>query len=623
MADDFQVKQSSSSSGAYGLGGAVVGGVGAGWAANHFTKPKYGSYEELIAEKQDSFDKKIQAAEGEDKKFLEEAKKVAGKRADAEADFDKQFNEWKEKNPSTAKAETDDYKKLVQEEKDAETKLTNKKNELIDAKVKSIKANAGTEKVEKLSIEEALNRKAKQIAELTKWYETQKAKGADSEKLKSITAKVTAAEKEAEELAAKLAEKIDYGKLKDEALDNKKKEVANAYKLAIKDRVAQKLKRFDAPLVSEDAKLLNDFKANQAQMKELEASFQRELKELGKIIDKDLSVNWKDSHSLELMNNRANAVGKKQKQYVDALTKLQEAYNKVAENKSASGEFNWSTFFENLKKLGTGEGLEGSVQDVKTQLEKYLKENKTLDANEQKAIKRLINGEINEASIKEALDAAKEKQNTIINQINKLNQIVDKGVIGEEETGRIKQAMKERGVYVKNGELIEKATGNKVKQAPNPAETPAKAKLPKGVNVPKDVKIDYTTKTAANLTDDEIKKQAEAAIKESDYKAEADALKKAKEAREAAYKNLKDGEKLTNKQLQEAFCKEKGYESKAKFTEKAVKDAESTFKKDFKQWLERRHGFEGATGWKIAGVAAAGALILGGIASALAPKNKA
>ena len=97
------------------------------------------------------------------------------------------------------------------------------------------------------------------------------------------------------------------------------------------------------------------------------------------------------------------------------------------------------------------------------------------------------------------------------------------------------------------------------------------------------MKIDYTTKTAANLTDDEIKKQAEAAIKESDYKAEADAVKKAKEAREAAYKNLEDGEKLTDKQLQEAFCKEKGYESITKYAEKAYKDAESTFKKDFKQ----------------------------------------
>ena len=621
MADDFQVKQSSSSSGAYGLGGAAIGGLGAGYAAHHFTKPKYGSYDDIIKEAKDStdFSSKIEKAEGDEKKFLEEAKKIAGKRTEAEADFDKQFSAWKEKNPNTEKIETEDYKKLVQAEKDAQTAVDKKKNELVEAKIKDIKANGN---VEKITIDEALNKKAKQIAELTKYYETQKAKGADADKLNKISERVKTAQKEADELATKLADKLNYGKLTGEALDNKKKEVADAYKLGIQDRVTQKLKRFDAPLLSEDAKLLKDYNSNKKIMSDLKVSYEKELKEFGKIIGKDLSVNYEDAHSLELMNNKAVALRNKQQTYVDTLTKLQDAYKKVSEGHTSS-DFSWRTFFENLKKLGTGEAIDPSVKDIKAQLEKYLKDNKILDENDKKAVKRLINGEINEANIKQALDGAKNKVDSIDKQIDKINDIVKKGKDGVKETNRIKAAMQKRGVYVKDGELIDKKTGNKVKPTPNPAEKPAQVKLPKGVDVPKDVKVDYTSKVAKNMTEEEIKKQAEASIKESQYQAEADVLKNAKNAREEAYKGLKDGEKLSDNALVEKFCKDKGYESKTKFADKAVEDAQNKFKNEFKQWFERRHGFAEGASWKIAGVAAAGALVLGGLASLMAPKDNA
>jgi len=95
MAEDYQVKQNSSGSSLYGLTGTALGGVGTYYGLNHFTKPKYGSYEEILAEAQDSFDSKLKGAEGEEKTFLEEAKALREQKIAAENKYNADFEAFK------------------------------------------------------------------------------------------------------------------------------------------------------------------------------------------------------------------------------------------------------------------------------------------------------------------------------------------------------------------------------------------------------------------------------------------------------------------------------------------------------------------------------------------------
>ena len=128
----------------------------------------------------------------------------------------------------------------------------------------------------------------------------------------------------------------------------------------------------------------------------------------------------------------------------------------------------------------------------------------------------------------------------------------------------------------------------------------------------------------AALTEEQIKQKATEAVKESAYKKETKAVNAAKKAAEDYYKTLPDGKALTAEELEAAFLKDKcsGAESKAKYIDGKIEESATKFKNDFKTWLERKWGFAEHTNLKLAGVAVAGALVLGGIAAALAPKNK-
>ena len=110
MADDFQVKQSSSSSGAYALTGGVVGAAAGGVGAHYLTKPKYASHNDIINEAKDSadFKSKLEKAEGEEKKFLQAAKEVADEKANAEKTWNDEFKAFQESHKEGIKKEDAD-----------------------------------------------------------------------------------------------------------------------------------------------------------------------------------------------------------------------------------------------------------------------------------------------------------------------------------------------------------------------------------------------------------------------------------------------------------------------------------------------------------------------------------
>ena len=623
MTEDFQVKQSSSNSGAYGLVGGAIGAGGTAWAANHFTKPKYGSYEDIIAETKDSFDKKIEAAEGEDKKFLEAAKELNEKRTTAEAEYDKKYEEYKKINGKT-KNETEAYKELVKAEEEANTALANKKTELINKEIEKIKA-AGTGN-KSASINKSLKHKAEQIFYATKRVNELQTSGASKEDIAKATARVEALQKEANELAAKIADKLNYGKLTDEALTNKKNEVAKAYTLNIQDRVNQQLKVYDKPIVEgENAKLSKDFIANRkaiAVQNEALSAAEREIKELtGVNIDA-----FKKTAYDHTAPRKVQTVINYEQRHLDKLNVLKEAYSKVTESTAKTGEFSFATLLDNLKKLGTpGATFEAEVKDVQKELTKYLTDTEGLSKEQQAAIKKLVNGEINEKTIQEAIDKS-------TSRIEKIKTAVNKAIAAEDELDKLaqkantlKETMNKKGVYIreKDGVVIDKKTGKPAVSEPVKAvkEEAAKVNLPKGVKVPEDVKIEYQSKAAAELSEEEIRKQAEAAVKTNAYKTEAEAAEAAKAARIAAYDKLEDGVAKSEEDIKKAFNESLKVADKKAYADEQVSAAKKEFLEKYAEKLKRKWGFAEHTNWKIAGAAAAGALVLGGIFSALAPKK--
>ena len=134
MAEDFQVRQGTntqSGSSGYALGGAALGALGGGLGAHYLTKPKYGSYEQIIAEAKDStdFSSKIEKAEGEEKTFLEAAKEMAGKEKTAGDKWDAEFKEYQDTHKETL-VETDQFKEKVKKVEEKENAINTKKAEL-------------------------------------------------------------------------------------------------------------------------------------------------------------------------------------------------------------------------------------------------------------------------------------------------------------------------------------------------------------------------------------------------------------------------------------------------------------------------------------------------------------
>ena len=147
MSDDFQVKQSSSGSGAYGLTGSVIGAAAGGAGAHYLTKPKYASHSDIINEAKDSadFKSKLEKAEGEEKKFLQAAKDVADEKANAEKLWNDEFKAYQETHKEGLQKD-DNFKKLEEKQAEYQNKIkeleakTTEKKEIVTEKKDPISA---------------------------------------------------------------------------------------------------------------------------------------------------------------------------------------------------------------------------------------------------------------------------------------------------------------------------------------------------------------------------------------------------------------------------------------------------------------------------------------------------
>lgn len=156
-----QVKQTSPVP--YALGGAVVGGLTGAAVANYTTKPKYASFEDIIADTKDNFEKNAKDAISEE---ANQTKAINARQAaiDAGAKWEDELNAFKEANKEGAIIPDDNYKKL---EADLETKtktLENKRTALIDKEVEMIKKNnTGALTDEQKKVADKLNKKIEGI----------------------------------------------------------------------------------------------------------------------------------------------------------------------------------------------------------------------------------------------------------------------------------------------------------------------------------------------------------------------------------------------------------------------------------------------------------------------------
>lgn len=666
MADDFQVKQSSSSSGAYGLTGGVLGGLGAGAAAHYFTKPKYGSYEEIIAESKDSFDKKIEAAEGEEKEFLKQAKDAAGKYQAALDEYNKKFDEWKEKNPATVKEETEDFKKTKAAQTEAEKayetankELEAKRTQFINEKTEELKASNKGELTEgQKKANEAFKRELEGKKNNLKNY---------------VEARENAYKKVNEYISRSADEGVTTSRL-EQAFDIHKK------RMAVIDDITEKLKLNDKNakpgdrnynfkkgtqirlsngkvvrlvpgkrLTEEEIKTLREqlADARRAADKALEDKIQNNpaLKDsFGQIRDKKQRMQAANEAKDNIVNTR---------QMVENADARQRFYDREYANyerekaniKMSDVEFERSkkaleikkTKLENtqairdairleqLESYTTGThkgrrvagwlGFEYPNKLTDAQREEYAKlKAKLAESPLSEAQKKKVEQLISDGGYKGAFKTIDGELIGLQSEIRALEPKVNAEAVARRNVNAFEEIM--RGMSERKGKLELKVevpvSGDKELERIEKSIRQTEAKF----NIP-----------GAGLSEAEI---AEKAGKYADEKMATETanvanLKKlaeeAKAKTEAEFATLKDGKALTDAEREAAFLKELGVDSKEKYAEKAAEDAKENLKKNYKKFIERKYGFAEHANWKIAGVAAAGALVVGAIASALAPKH--
>ena len=602
MSDELQIQQGSNST-PYALTGGVIGGLGAGYGAHHLTKPKYNSYEDIIAESKDSFDKKLEAANGEEKDLLTRAKEIR----EAGAKYDADLEAFKA-DPANANVlkETPEYKKLVEEQQAAEKKYADKKAELekigttdkpgeasprarqaLDAVNKEIDAEtkrlADFEKVFKKDLKAAVDNLYEKVNEVDRLEEEVNAAIRDKKpaaeidalkaQLKTARAEAKVAEAELETMANNTAETLIEAK-------GKKSEVAE--KRAAK---AKEIKTTALDIVAERTHNESTIRSN---VRELQAKKVQAFKDIKSVIGTDLSK--ADAAEAERQVGRHIKVEEAKLEKLEKFKKLfTEAENKV---KISGGE---TSLVEEISKLlGIFKKTKTSTT-VKTAGNVFAE---SLTKEEAETFERLVKG----GADAEAIDKAIKQQQERINKLNT-------SIANIKATNAQFEELGGKGAYYKKGAL-RTADGKVVKFKPvqiklaNDVEIPASSKLTALQKQKAAIEENINGVAGKKLTEKEIEEKLANEIAE---------VNKKKAAVEEAKKGLEVGEAKTPEQIAKEFTEKNG--SKEDYIKKVTEKNKDELKKLF----ERKHGFNN---WKLAGVAAAGALVVGAIASAFAPKSR-
>lgn len=598
MADDFQVKQSSSGSGAYGLTGGVIGAAAGGLGAHYLTKAKYASHMDIINEAKDSadFKSKLEKAEGEEKKFLQAAKEVADEKANAEKAWDEELKAFQEANKEGIKK---DEKFLGLEKKQAE----------YQAKITELEGKAETTVTKKVSTKDPvglLRKAAKEADSARKELQRLKDEGATEEVLSKLRARLKKSDAQYNNILDRIVNEAAYGAKTEEEAAAAKKALKNDLSAHIQQylEVRDKIEKPAKP-----TNLQNIYQTAKKDIAEKQAVIDDALKSIKELSTRDLTdalVNNRGSKNGVAFDKEMEAILRVENKKSNALKYLLEHFPKEA--KAEEGIYAKQVLKEFINSLWNNTPMnlkKGSNYDPQKALQEFID---TLRPEERKLLEgKDVTRESIEGLIKES-----EERTAKLNEAAKAIRTSTSSIADLENTiNETKEAIVKKygeGAYInKNGEIyrhgqkvkIEKPKAQQV-QIPE-FRTEVKAELPKGFTAEVEQR---TVKENPELA--EVRKQLEEVSKEI----------------ETARKDLPKGELTAEEQLAE-FAKSKGVKNKEEYLNNQVKSKADKFAQDFEAQFKRKYGFAEHANWKIAGAAALGAIVLGGIFNAMAPKNKA
>lgn len=553
-----QVKQTSPVP--YALGGAVVGGLTGAAVANYTTKPKYASFEDIIADTKDNFEKNAKDAISEE---ANQTKVINARQAaiDAGAKWEDELNAFKEANKEGATPELAADHELM------------KQKAAIQDEIKTIESAKATTKTVTKEPLAALRQNVKDLNKAADELRTLKAEGATKEAMEGVNNRIKALETRQEgiynsilegagfkgtEAEIKAAQKDLKAKLEgytQEYMANYDKYASikpNRNYIDAKTKIADNNQVIDKALA--DIKEATGYKVKTSPAKD-SAKFAKEVQTL---------------KNIEIRKN-------------DTLKKVLDNYSKIADTTTGGGTF--LERLENALKVLSGGTVEPKSKDK--EIQEFIK-------NLTDAEKKVLNGK----------NVTKENLEQLIKdsegRLNKLNEAAGKAIkaqadnvaytkITNNELNNAKRKYGKGAYFNEKGEICVK--GKPVEKAP---AAPALPKLDSEASKVLPKEVSYETK--ASGVDTKALNDAKAKLAEVETKIT--------DARNA----LPKAEAKTEEQILKEFVEKNG--EKADAMKKA-------FGEDVKALLEKK-----IPNKKLAGYIAGGAAILGALGYAIAPKNK-
>lgn len=553
-----QVKQTSPVP--YALGGAVVGGLTGAAVANYTTKPKYASFEDIIADTKDNFEKNAKDAISEE---ANQTKAINARQAaiDAGAKWEDELNAFKEANKEGATPELAADHELM------------KQKAAIQDEIKTIESAKATTKTVTKEPLAALRQNVKDLNKAADELRNLKAEGASKEAMAGVNNRIKALETRQEgiynsilegagfkgtEAEIKAAQKDLKAKLEgytQEYMANYDKYASikpNRNYIDAKTKIADNNQVIDKALA--DIKEATGYKVKTSPAKD-SAKFAKEVQTL---------------KNIEIRKN-------------DTLKKVLDNYSKIADTTTGGGTF--LERLENALKVLSGGTVEPKSKDK--EIQEFIK-------NLTDAEKKVLNGK----------NVTKENLEQLIKdsegRLNKLNEAAGKAIkaqadnvaytkITNNELNNAKRKYGKGAYFNEKGEICVK--GKPVEKAP---AAPALPKLDSEASKVLPKEVSYETK--ASGVDTKALNDAKAKLAEVETKIT--------DARNA----LPKAEAKTEEQILKEFVEKNG--EKADAMKKA-------FGEDVKALLEKK-----IPNKKLAGYIAGGAAILGVLGYAIAPKNK-
>lgn len=553
-----QVKQTSPVP--YALGGAVVGGLTGAAVANYTTKPKYASFEDIIADTKDNFEKNAKDAISEE---ANQTKAINARQAaiDAGAKWENELNAFKEANKEGATPELAADHELM------------KQKAAIQDEIKTIESAKATTKTVTKEPLAALRQNVKDLNKAADELRNLKAEGASKEAMAGVNNRIKALQTRQEGIYNSILESAGFKGTEAEIKAAKKD-----LKAKLEGYTQEYMANYDKYASIKPNRNYIDAKTKIADNNQVIDKALADIKEAtGYKVKtspaKDSAKFAKEVQTLKNIEIRKN----------DTLKKVLDNYSKIADTTTGGGTF--LERLENALKVLSGGTVEPKSKDK--EIQEFIK-------NLTDAEKKVLNGK----------NVTKENLEQLIKdsegRLNKLNEAAGKAIkaqadnvaytkITNNELNNAKRKYGKGAYFNEKGEICVK--GKPVEKAP---AAPALPKLDSEASKVLPKEVSYETK--ASGVDTKALNDAKAKLAEVETKIT--------DARNA----LPKAEAKTEEQILKEFVEKNG--EKADAMKKA-------FGEDVKALLEKK-----IPNKKLAGYIAGGAAILGVLGYAIAPKNK-